>query len=174
MFLTEIVTVSLSFGVIHITHFIYLAASSWIAIWLWCFGNWYSFYRDSHGNCFHYKCPHHHFTVSLTQTLARDTPPGVLTVHALSLSHPNIIPPLNKNMVFCGALLTVNHKDPIINLIQSDAIDNNLPEPAFLLVWLPIIHLYYHNILRVMLENFACHMNQMPSSWRPQGAVMNC
>ena len=80
------------------------------------------------------NAPHHHFTVSLTQTLARDTPPGVLTVHALSLSHPNIIPPLNENMVFCGALLTVNHKDPIINLIQSDAIDNNLPEPAFLLV----------------------------------------
>lgn len=73
--------------------------------------------------------PHHHFTVSLSQNMARDTPPGILTICTFSLSFLNKLPPLSsKNVAFCEALLTVHDREAIVNLIQFDAVQFNVPE----------------------------------------------
>ena len=73
--------------------------------------------------------PNHRFTVSLTQTIARDTPPGTLTMHAMSLALPFEPPPLNENIAFSGELLTVVRGQPIFKLIQFDTVVDNVPEP---------------------------------------------
>ena len=69
----------------------------------------------------------HCFSISVTQNIAADTPPGTLVMHTISVFHPNILPPLNENIALCAELLTVEHAEPILNLIQFDAIQNDLP-----------------------------------------------